>query len=330
MLIVTTTTACWALDAVTGRAAQFQAGNGVYYGISFDADNIYIAARQAAVGSDQNIQDNSILVFDRKLRLIQVLHSPHKIRDVHQIFQHGGRLFVTSTFDDCILECDLATHRWSRWMPFGESPLGQDVNHINSVYISGNTLFLAGLYPLGWFAEFKLDNRTLIRRVDLGVGTHNVWLQNGHVAVCSSLTSEIWEEGGARQSYIAGAWVRGIARERGLTYVGATQDRVSPERARSDSAIIGTDCSFVFRGYGMVHDVRSTDCDSTHHGTSIDVTVDWMRFWCMDTKEMPQGFSLMEINKIHPNSVATFISDPDLLPGFPLPFTSCAKEASDQ
>jgi hypothetical protein len=279
MLIVTTTTACWLVDAVAGKAAPFQGGGGVYYGITFDEDRLYVAARHAAVGADRPSQDNVILVFDRGLHLREVMRSPDRIRDVHQIFAWGGRLFVCSTFDDAILECDLATREWSRWLPFGP---GQDVRHINSVHVGPGIILLAGTQPSGWAARFDAGDRRLVQEIAIGQGTHNVWPVGDRLHVCSSDTCSIVASDGHSRRIADGAWVRGVARH-GALFVGVSQNLVSDKRASSDSAIFALNDDAVartysFRGHGMIHDIRSTEPDPTHNGLAFAVEADWARF----------------------------------------------------
>ena len=283
MLIVTTTTTCWLVDPVAGKAAPFQSGGGVYYGITFDEDCLYVAARHAAVGADRLSQDNVILVFDRRLQLREVMRSPDRIRDVHQIFAGQGRLFVCSTFDDAIIECDLARSAWSRWQPFGP---GQDVRHINSIHVGPEHILLAGTQPAGWAARFDTGDRRLVQEIAIGRGTHNIWPVGEGLHVCSSDTSSIVDSDGRDRRIADGAWVRGIARQ-GALFVGASQNLVSAERASSDSAIFALEKDAVvrtysFRGHGMIHDIRSTAPDPTHNGLAFAVDADWTRFQVID------------------------------------------------
>ncbi|MBV9756078.1 MAG: hypothetical protein JO047_03415, partial [Alphaproteobacteria bacterium] len=79
MLAITTTLGFWLLDEISGRAFLADSGRGVYYGISFDADHLYLAARQAAYGAERSTQNNAVLVFDRRLRLARIIHAPTPI-----------------------------------------------------------------------------------------------------------------------------------------------------------------------------------------------------------------------------------------------------------
>ncbi|MBV9757578.1 MAG: hypothetical protein JO047_11025, partial [Alphaproteobacteria bacterium] len=119
VLAIPTTLGFWLLDETSGRAFLAGSGRGVYYGISFDADHLYLAARQAAYGAERSTQNNAVLVFDRQLRLARIIHAPTPIRDVHQIFCDHRSLWIASTYDDKIFEHDLADGGWNVWHPFG-------------------------------------------------------------------------------------------------------------------------------------------------------------------------------------------------------------------
>ena len=60
MIAMTTTQAFWLLDYDAASAWQIDCGKGVYYGISFWNEHLYIAARQARVGGNRDSQDNVI------------------------------------------------------------------------------------------------------------------------------------------------------------------------------------------------------------------------------------------------------------------------------
>ena len=275
-LLVTTTRAAWLLDVTSGLARLLDEGRGVYYGISFSDDQIFIACRQAAVGADRDRQANIILCFDASLQPTGVLQPPMPIRDVHQILYRAGTLFICSTYDDAVIRYEPASGRWTRWHPFGPSA-GQDQHHINSVAAHDGELLLAGNRPHGWYARFAPDERLLVRQA-LGAGTHNVWTEGGEVRVCSSDEGAVRSAGGTIQPVVTRGWLRGIAKGRVNRYFGVSQNLVRSVRDRSDCMILAVDAAgavvrtFSFLDYGMLHDLRVLGrADDSHNGTSFEV-----------------------------------------------------------
>ena len=113
MFAMTTTQAIWVLDYDTASAWQIDCGKGVYYGLSFWDGHLYVAARQARVGGDRDIQKNVILCYGSDLRLEQIIKPPAPIRDVHQIIAADGIVYVASSYDDQIACYDIEKKQWS-------------------------------------------------------------------------------------------------------------------------------------------------------------------------------------------------------------------------
>jgi len=129
-------------------------------GISFHNDRVLLAA------SDE------IFIYDRRFRLLGSIRNPH-LRHCHEIFASGGRLFVTSTGFDSVLEYDLEADRFVKgyclrfgtfWRvrrirrrlgirpkfftfdPLGpEGPGPGDTSHINNVYFEDGSLYISGV-----------------------------------------------------------------------------------------------------------------------------------------------------------------------------------------
>ena len=274
LLLVTTTVAAWVLETGSGQARRIHEGSGVYYGVSFSEDTLFIACRQAVVGAEREMQDNVILCFDRNLVQRQVLRAPWPIRDVHQIFCHDATLYVCATYDDAVLTYDLVERSWHRWHPFGQSNGLPDQHHINSILVDEVGILLAGNAPHGWIASFGPDR--ILRggsHKPLGTGTHNVWHEHGRTTVCSSDEGGIRSEDGGFETICADGWLRGVASAGGERYVGISQNRTREAREGSSCTVLRIDESgsiirrYTFDGYGMVHDMRLLGvADPTHNG----------------------------------------------------------------
>jgi hypothetical protein len=273
-LLATTTQTTWLLDPASGKVRCLDTGRGVYYGITFTSETIFIACRQAPVGADRSSQNNIILCFDRNLQPLAELRGRWPIRDVHQIFQYEGTLYICSTFDDCIMEYSLAHQTWDRWFPFGDHGEARDVHHMNSIFVDKQGFLLAGTQPEGWFARFDCNKRLCgTGKHSLGVATHNVWRAGGDISVCSSNESAIVSRSGNFQKPYERGWLRGVAQLGSCLFVGISQNLVRDVRATSDCMIARLEADgspsrvYSFRGMGMLHDIRTLNVpDETHNG----------------------------------------------------------------
>jgi hypothetical protein len=279
MIAVTTTLAFWVLDPEQRVAWQIDCGKGVYYGVSFSQDELFVACRQARFGADRPSQHNIILRYGRDLRLKEVLR-PLLLRDVHQIVVSGGALLVCDSFDDAVLHYAIDTGGWRTWRPLGDVPLGTDLNHINSVWADGAGTYLCGTRPQGWWAKVDVPFQLAEKRL-LGNEPHNIWIEDGQVMVCSSKDGALMREDGTVLPLAANAWARGVCRRDGRRYVGLSQMRQQRERGRSDCSVVrmdpagGLDGVWSFRRFGMVHDMRTVgEPDPTHNGVSFDLEPD--------------------------------------------------------
>lgn len=277
MLAMTTTQALWVLDYDVACAWQIDCGKGVYFGISFWNEYLYVAARQARVGANRDEQDNVILCYRNDLRLERMIKPPKPIRDIHQIAAADGVLYVACSYDDEVACYDIDNDDWTFWQPFTpHRGAGLDIHHINSIFIAADEIFLAGLRPKGWVARFERLTRKLINLQDLGTETHNVWLDGGVVHVCSSTDYAILRED--RQSYalLPHAWARGYCVQGGRRFVGASENLTRSSRAFSDCSVLELDEHYKYigavwlRGFGMLHDLRSIDLpDSISHNGQV-------------------------------------------------------------
>ena len=277
MFAMTTTQAFWILDYDAASAWQIDCGKGVYFGISFWNEHLYVAARQARVGGNRDEQDNVILRYKEDLRLDCMIKPPKPIRDAHQITAADGVLYVASSYDDEIACYEIETGVWTFWQPFKPySGLGLDAHHINSIFVTADEIFLAELRPRGWVARFEQSTRKLISRQDLGTGTHNVWLDGGLIHVCSSNDCTILREDRQSHPLPPRAWARGYCTQGQRQFVGASEILSRASRAFSNCSVLELDKHYKYmgavrlRGLGMLHEIRSLDSpDSISHNGQV-------------------------------------------------------------
>jgi hypothetical protein len=263
-ILVTTTRAFWCLDANAGVAYRIDDGNGAYYGISFDDERIFVAARRSAYGAgrDTAAERGVILQFAPDLSPCGELGVDFPLRDIHQICCFDRALWVVCTRDDLV-----AIHRdgeWERWYPLGAPPdAGTGHCHFNSILATDRHILIGGsIDRVGAIWAFDRDSRRPLRLWYLGYGSHNLWRDGGELYTMSSLAGEVVSLGGRRESLSRGNFVRGVAIAGGSLWYGVSARAPRHRRAYSDSMVVrrsrsdGARTCFNFRGFGMVHEIR--------------------------------------------------------------------------
>lgn len=283
MIAVTNTKSLNLIDEDSGILWNIHQGSGVYYGITFDENHLFVAARCAGYGSDREIQKNTILCFNTQLKIEETLIPDIPLRDVHQITMHEGILYVCSTFDDQIGCYDTRTKTWEFWQPFDNEHIsGQDKHHINSITVTEDQILLSGTLPQGWIARFdKKTRKSTAGKEPLGDKTHNVWLDNGVLHICSSYEGGIRDEANNFYSLGQMSWTRGYCRTETHRYVGLSENRLRADRENSDSCLVQCDLNFnilrslLIEGAGMIHDMRILDKkDPTQSNITFDIDKD--------------------------------------------------------
>lgn len=295
MLALTTTQGFWIVEENNKKAWRIDCGKGVYYGLSWSDDYIFVAARQARYGGDRMQQRNIILCFDRYLRFVENISPPSAIRDVHQIIFHGGKLYVISTFDDKIHILDVASRKWDIWAPFEPIlPEAQDQHHINSIYVHEDEIWLSGTKPKGGAARFAQKNLVQIEKSYVGNKPHNTWRQDGNQYVLSSDDGKICSTAGDSIAVFPKGWLRGVAYTDKGFWIGASEPADRPQRHKSDLCLLHLvdgkiDFGLTLRKEGMVHDLRSLSVEDreTHNGTKFCLRDDALdgRFQAVDLED---------------------------------------------
>lgn len=217
----------------TGPPEIIHHGDGMYTGLTRHDDRLYVAARRTVADHDSTesraAQRGCVLVFDRLLQLIGSIEPPFPMRDVHGMAAEHGRLWVTCSFDDMVAVRDLATGGWDRWYPSSDpAHRDQDINHINSVAVIDDRLAVLA-HRWGdsevWF--FDIETRDLLEVWPLGYQAHDLFLQSGALATCSS--GEGLLRGATGWALRTGGFPRGVARSDLTRAVG-----ISPVLDRDD------------------------------------------------------------------------------------------------
>jgi len=262
------------LILVSGSGARvLHTGKGIYYGISWDKDKIYVAHRTGISGAGPDI---SVMNKDYKI----VGSVPGDFSDVHQILYANGNLYVTVTSYNSVAVFD-GTNTWmANW-----TGTTKDINHLNSIHFDGEFFWVAyhnyvAKHATSLYSEVvKVDREltTVLDSFDLGRDIHSVFVDgellyvgdsgNGRLTVLNMVTKE--------ETYVdLGMWTRGIAVTKKYILVGTSI--FSPRRNRLlghgqvsllDRKTLEVLDTKVFDDVGAVMEIRIVDeCDYAHNG----------------------------------------------------------------
>ena len=262
-LLVTTSHSLLWLDEHTGYTLPVHRGTGLYYGITTDAQHIYVGVRQRLVSSaiPASEERGCILVFNHQMQLQDTWNAPFALRDIHEIAMHEGTLWITCSHDDMVA-LRHPNGQWQAWYPLGE-PQGEprDVHHYNSFAFTPGTLhLLAHNRGASERLEFNLPDRSLRARHLLGQQAHNLWQQGGHWYTCSSGEGRLLDD--ADFVLATGGFPRGIAQRGPYTAVGISQLSERRQRDLTDGRIhIYNDQwqlqhQWILTGEGLVLDIK--------------------------------------------------------------------------
>lgn len=285
-MLLTTTQGFWYVDAANQKAHLIDHGNGVYYGIAYSSDTVFVAARRAEYGSDRAVQNGVVLCYDRRLNLVDTLKPSFPLRDLHQIAWFDDRLWVCCTYDDMVAVWDGKS--WEKWFPLGHPATSDERNrfHLNSVFATGNQVVLVGnKAKSGTLYQFQRDSLAEFDRTALGAGSHNVWAEGDSLFTLSSATGEICSTSGLR--HYVGNYVRGAVITPRARLIGISETNPRHLRSQSNCSIFKFDDHWRIDGIsslmnqGMVHDLRAPQFNDLAHETDVAIKLEpacWERF----------------------------------------------------
>ena len=254
-------------------------GNGLYYGLSWCADNIYILGRNGV----RKPGHPDVFVLDKDFNTTGCL--PGEFADGHQIHCDGERLYTTNTANNAIGVVDLKTnttfeHNWTNYKV--------DKNHINSVWKDEN-YFWVGYHQ--WFrpkdkgkfevgskvVKISSDFSSVLEEHTVGYGNHNVVRVGNELFICSSGNHEFvvynLESRDVSRKVDTGYWVRGIGITDKYIVLGATSISGDREgRLTGDSEVYLLDRETlvtidkkILKNTGSIYELRLVGCDDYAH-----------------------------------------------------------------
>jgi hypothetical protein len=259
-------------------------GNGIYYGLSWDAVDTYLLVRDG----NRKKGHPDVFVLDNQFKVKGTL--PGEFIDGHQIHCDGDRLYVTHTAKNAIEVVDLKSKKVSmhNWTPYQE-----DKNHINSIWKDVGRGFWVNYHnwarrkDKGTFVGslIVLVNEELTGIVEqhaVGHGSHNAVRIGNELFICSSGTHEfivfdlVTKE--ISRSVDTGYWVRGMGITEDHIVLGATAvsgDREGRQTGDSevyllDRKTLATLDKKTLIGTGSIYELRLIGCeDYAHNGIAF-------------------------------------------------------------
>ena len=141
----------------------------LYYGISWNTENMFIARRDLKEGKC------GIEVLDLDLEYVETIHyGDDRLNDLHQICWYDDRLWVMSSGNQSVVSISLDGQINQK--DLGGLELGQDINHLNSLWFNDGRMYatahnrgVSDIWTLD-YPEFMLRDITF----SVGLGAHNV------------------------------------------------------------------------------------------------------------------------------------------------------------
>ncbi len=289
IVLVSTVQSVLAVDVHTGRYEVVDRGRGIYFGIARrDHARPIIGARRSGLVAEGRPSESAVLIeLTSPGPDTNVIEAPVPLRDVHQVIDHRGDLFVVCSYDERVV-IRTTDDRWLSWSPFPGSTA--DKHHVNSIRIEHGVIHLVAhnwdkpsqvrRYRLpegGWpdpagdddVAEIELE---YLGSTELGRMAHDIWLQPDGVVVSSSGEGLIRSSSG--EEVFVGGFNRGLVVTPDRIVAGRSLNAERGRRATADAHLVVFDREWnhlrdiLLPGEGMVMEVRAPglidECDGHH------------------------------------------------------------------
>jgi hypothetical protein len=180
------------VDIESGEKKILNDKYGLFYGITWDENYIYVAVRwYPSLTPTSHIERPRLLVFDFNFKLQECQKFDVYARGLHQISFYDSKLYCSCSRDDSFIIRE--NGEWRTWYPSSNSEdHNKDTHHFNSIWFNEGNLFIVG-HNNGpsdvW--EFSYPDFTLKNKYRVGSHIHNVWKENGILTVCNSRNGRI-------------------------------------------------------------------------------------------------------------------------------------------
>ncbi len=278
-LLVTTSTAVLLVEG--GRYRPIHSGDGIYFGLTWDHDFVYVLCRNnLAHGRWRRLFGYTVtmLILDKSFRQVDSIRCP-TIHDPHQAIARDGSIYVANTGKDRIEVYRDGTFSNINWT--GEQ---KDVHHINTIWFDDSSFYVlennnqepSTVKVFGFDWQPKHD-------FALGLGAHNIFRQGRTLCVCSSLERamiryDLDAEKATEFPLLGKKWLpRGLSKGTDRFYIGLSAEGTRSERhGGMPGKLVSTDEDFEIidtvelEGAGQVNEVRLiSELDAAHNGVAF-------------------------------------------------------------
>lgn len=252
--LVTTSQFVYLVDLQTRQCKVIAKGQGIYYGISWDHQNIYVFCDDYHPIYPK-LNRTKALVFNSSLEKIAEIKPTCKTRGgIHQAIYdpHSDKLFAMVSKDNAAL----VYHKknWKKWCPLNESfiqwkkRLGADVNknwdqpksdihHLNSIWMDKNNIYcLAHNWGPSEVHILSTDTLRTKQIISIGRCAHNVWIEDEEMYVCSSHSGGVLDKA-SHVKYSVDGFIRGVAVMDQYRVFGISGKAVRRNRSKMDGAV---------------------------------------------------------------------------------------------
>ena len=278
-LLVTTSTAILLVEG--NRCRPIHSGNGIYFGLTWDRDFVYVLCRNnLAHGRLRRLFGYTVtmVVLDKSFRQVDSIRCP-SIHDPHQAIAGDGSIYVANTGKNRIEIYRDGIFSDVNWT--GEST---DVHHINTVWFDDSSFYVlennnrepstVKVFDFDWRPQHDFT---------LGLGAHNIFRQGSTLWVCSSLERamiryDLDAERATEFPLLGKKWLpRGLSKGTGRFYIGLSAEGTRSERHGGMAGkLVSTDEDFEIidtvelEDAGQVNEVRLiSELDAAHNGVAF-------------------------------------------------------------
>jgi hypothetical protein len=242
------------VDLESGESARVTEGQGLYYGITWDRERIYVFCADFHP-IIRKLTRPKIVILDEYLRKINEMTPSFHIKGgVHQAHfdPESGIMWFMSSKDNAAVF--LHNGKWDLWHPVEETldewqerlgsradkkwvQPGSDIHHLNSVWSNnGKLYFVAHNWGPSEIYIFDAKTRTLERKVPMGRCVHNVWCEEDEILVCSSIMGQVVNHRGEIRCALDG-FVRGAAVTERFRLIGLSAKTSRRNRSKMNGTV---------------------------------------------------------------------------------------------
>jgi hypothetical protein len=223
-----------------GSFSTIHSGSGLYYGVSWDDEKIYLGCRDYKDSAD-GTRHSCVLTLNANYEVTGRL--PFEFPDIHQILYTQNALYVTYPSKDLIVSVKDGIFKEHDWLC-----TGRDVHHLNSIFFDGNDFWIC-YHNLSNRVDYSkksqvvcLDNKLFhVHEVhEIGKSIHNVFVDDKYIYVCNSNAGSLLRMSRVTNfidEVTVGMWSRGIAVTDKYILVGSSKKGPRGDRVTGDARV---------------------------------------------------------------------------------------------